>query len=83
MSSEVVLYVLVAHSIFPIRLPLGAAGVLAGCFGVAGAVVGMSEVWYTGPLGKMAGAVFGADLGFEVSADAPLGGSSAECVFFG
>lgn len=26
----------------------------------------MSEVWYTGPLGKMAGAEFGADLGFEV-----------------
>ena len=48
------------------RLPLGAAGILAGCFGVAGAVVGMSEVWYIGPLGKMAGAEFGADLGFEV-----------------
>ncbi|OBZ68501.1 Coatomer subunit beta [Grifola frondosa] len=28
----------------PSRLPLGFAGVLAGCFGVAGAVVGMSEV---------------------------------------
>ena len=49
------------------RLPIGFAGVLAGCFGVAGAVVGMSEVWYTGPLGKDAGAEFGADLGFEVS----------------
>lgn len=48
------------------RLPIGFAGVLAGCFGVAGAVVGMSEVWYTGPLGKDAGAEFGADLGFEV-----------------
>lgn len=49
------------------RLPLGFAGILAGCFGVAGAVVGMSEVWYTGPLGMKAGAEFGADLGFEVS----------------
>ena len=29
--------------------------------------MGMSEVWYTGPLGKDAGAEFGADLGFEVS----------------
>lgn len=48
------------------RLPLGFAGILAGCFGVAGAVVGMSEVWYTGPLGMKAGAEFGADLGFEV-----------------
>jgi purine-cytosine permease-like protein len=28
----------------PSRLPLGIAGVLAGCFGVAGAVVGMAEV---------------------------------------
>ncbi|KAG1742654.1 permease for cytosine/purines, uracil, thiamine, allantoin-domain-containing protein [Suillus paluster] len=33
--------------------------------GLAGAVVGMSEVWYTGPLEKMAGATYGADLGFE------------------
>lgn len=49
------------------RLPLGIAGVLAGCFGVAGAVVGMAEVWYIGPLGAMAGTEFGADLGFEVS----------------
>ncbi|KDR83261.1 hypothetical protein GALMADRAFT_89116 [Galerina marginata CBS 339.88] len=51
----------------PTRLPLGIAGVLAACFGAAGAVVGMSEVWYTGPLGKMAGAEFGADLGFELA----------------
>ncbi|EGN93578.1 hypothetical protein SERLA73DRAFT_189287 [Serpula lacrymans var. lacrymans S7.3] len=53
----------------PSRLPLGVAGILAGCFGVAGAVVGMSEAWYTGPLGKMAGgAIYGADLGFELAA---------------
>ena len=32
----------------PGRLPLGVAGILAGCFGVAGAVVGMAEV--TSPL---------------------------------
>ena len=49
------------------RLPIGVAGIVAGCFGVAGAIVGMSEVWYTGPIAKMAGAEFGADLGFEVS----------------
>ena len=53
------------------RLPIGFAGVLAGCFGVAGAVVGMSEVWYTGPLGKDAGDLYGADLGFEVSLSEP------------
>ncbi|KAF7326441.1 Cytosine-purine permease [Mycena sanguinolenta] len=52
----------------PSRLPLGIAGVLAGCFGVVGAVVGMAEVWYIGPLGVKAGAAFGADLGFELAA---------------
>ncbi|KAF8171960.1 permease for cytosine/purines, uracil, thiamine, allantoin-domain-containing protein [Mycena galopus ATCC 62051] len=52
----------------PSRLPLGIAGVLAACFGVAGAVVGMAEVWYIGPLGAKAGAGFGADLGFELAA---------------
>ena len=44
------------------RLAPGLAGILTGCFGVVGAVVGMSQVWYTGPIGKKAGA----DLGFEV-----------------
>ncbi|KAI0778628.1 cytosine-purine permease [Trametes elegans] len=52
----------------PSRLPLGVAGVLAGCCGGAGAVVGMSEVWYTGPLAQRAGAEVGADLGFELAA---------------
>ncbi|TFY68595.1 hypothetical protein EVJ58_g923 [Rhodofomes roseus] len=53
----------------PSKLPVGIAGVLSGCFGVAGAVVGMSEVWYTGPLGMDAGADgYGADLGFELAA---------------
>ncbi|OAX38115.1 hypothetical protein K503DRAFT_866381 [Rhizopogon vinicolor AM-OR11-026] len=52
----------------PSKLPLGVAGILALCFGIAGAVVGMSEVWYIGPLGKMAGAAYGADLGFELAA---------------
>ena len=56
-------------------MPLGVAGILAGCCGVAGAVVGMSEVWYTGPLGKLAGAEFGADLGFEVRASPVLAGA--------
>ncbi|KAF8192521.1 permease for cytosine/purines, uracil, thiamine, allantoin-domain-containing protein [Pholiota molesta] len=40
----------------PSKLPMGIAGILAGCFGVAGAVVGMAELW-----------MFGTDLGFEVS----------------
>ncbi|KAJ7816968.1 cytosine-purine permease [Mycena olivaceomarginata] len=52
----------------PSWLPLGIAGVLAGCFGVVGAVVGTAEVWYIGPIGVKAGAEFGADLGFELAA---------------
>ncbi|KAI0931476.1 hypothetical protein AcW1_001130 [Taiwanofungus camphoratus] len=53
----------------PRKLPVGFAGVVSGCFGVAGAVVGMSQVWYTGPLGMDAGANgYGADLGFELAA---------------
>jgi len=52
----------------PKKLPIGIAGLLAVGFGVAGAAVGMSEVWYTGPLGKKAGGLFGTDLGFELAA---------------
>ncbi|KZT08643.1 uncharacterized protein LAESUDRAFT_735810 [Laetiporus sulphureus 93-53] len=53
----------------PSKLPLGVAGILAGCCGVAGAVIGMCQVWYTGPLGKAAGTpTYGADLGFELAA---------------
>ncbi|KAI9566325.1 cytosine-purine permease [Boletus coccyginus] len=52
----------------PSKLPIGMAGLSACCFGIAGAVVGMSQIWYTGPIGKMAGAMYGADLGFELAA---------------
>jgi len=52
----------------PSKLPLGIAGILAACFGVAGAVVGMAQVWYIGPIGKLAGEAYGADLGFELAA---------------
>ena len=34
------------------RLPIGIAAMLANRFGIAGAVVGMSQVWYTGRSGK-------------------------------
>jgi purine-cytosine permease-like protein len=43
------------------RLPVGIAGIFAMCAGVAGAVVGMAEVWYTGPIAKHIGP-FGGDL---------------------
>ncbi|KAJ4472412.1 permease for cytosine/purines, uracil, thiamine, allantoin-domain-containing protein [Lentinula lateritia] len=53
----------------PSKLPLGIAGILAGAIGVAGAVVGMAEVWYIGPIGILAGnPEFGGDLGFELAA---------------
>ncbi|KAI6135916.1 permease for cytosine/purines, uracil, thiamine, allantoin-domain-containing protein [Pisolithus sp. B1] len=52
----------------PSKLPPGFAGILAGCFGVVGAVVGMAQVWYTGPISEKAGATYGADLGFELAA---------------
>ncbi|KAF8546181.1 hypothetical protein OG21DRAFT_1211179 [Imleria badia] len=57
---------------FARRLPIGIAGLLASCFGIARVVVRMSQVWYTGPIGKMAGVTSGADLGFEFcSRDVP------------
>jgi purine-cytosine permease-like protein len=53
----------------PSKLPLGVAGIVAGCCGIAGAVVGMAEVWYIGPIGLHAGnPEFGGDLGFELAA---------------
>ncbi|GAA5941525.1 uncharacterized protein JCM15063_001610 [Sporobolomyces koalae] len=48
------------------NLPIGVAAGLATCFGIAGAVLGMSQEWYTGPIGKTFGK-FGADLGFELA----------------
>ncbi|KAH8119369.1 permease for cytosine/purines uracil thiamine allantoin [Phellopilus nigrolimitatus] len=46
---------------------LASPGIFAGCCGVAGAVVGMAEVWYVGPIGAKIGE-FGGDLGFELAA---------------
>lgn len=46
--------------------PLGIAGTLAFCFGVAGAVVGMSQVWYVGPIAAYIGPM-GGDVGFELA----------------
>ena len=44
------------------RLPHDIAGILAGCFGVVGVVLGMFSVRYFGVLGYFAGF----DLGFKV-----------------
>ncbi|SGY60748.1 BQ5605_C007g04480 [Microbotryum silenes-dioicae] len=52
----------------PSKLPIGLAAIGAICFGIAGAVVGMSQTWYVGPIGKMIGPPpFGGDIGFELS----------------
>lgn len=50
----------------PKMLPVGFAALLAFSFGIAGVVVGMSQVWWTGPLAKMIGET-GGDIGFELA----------------
>ncbi|GAA5873523.1 hypothetical protein JCM8547_005611 [Rhodosporidiobolus lusitaniae] len=50
-------------------LPVGIAAALACGFGVAGAVVGMGQTWYVGPIAKMIGdPEYGGDIGFELAA---------------
>ena len=49
------------------KLPPGLAAIGAFLFGVAGAVLGMAQVWFTGPIGKLCGAEFGGDVGFELA----------------
>ncbi|KAI1408977.1 purine-cytosine permease [Hypoxylon sp. FL1857] len=51
----------------PRRLPPGIAAVTAFCVGVVGAVMGMAQLWFTGPIGKLCGAEFGGDVGFELA----------------
>jgi len=49
-------------------LPPGFAAILAFCFGIMGAVLGMSQQWFTGPIGVLCGeAPFGGDIGFELA----------------
>ncbi|KAI0861070.1 purine-cytosine permease [Xylaria cubensis] len=69
------------------RLPPGFAAILAFAVGVAGAVLGTAQVWYTGPIGRLCGAEFGGDVGFELAfsftAIAYLGLRSLETWYFG
>lgn len=52
----------------PGKLPPGIAAIIAFCCGIAGMVVGMSQVWWVGPLGLLAGEPpFGGDIGFELA----------------
>ena len=41
---------------------------MAFCFGVLGAVMGMAQVWFKGPIGRKIGLpAFGGDIGFELA----------------
>lgn len=51
----------------PDSLPPGCAAALAFCFGVMGTVLGMAQTWYTGPIGRLCGAEYGGDVGFELA----------------
>lgn len=50
------------------KLPPGIAAIAAFLFGVMGAVLGMAQVWFVGPIGKLCGsAPYGGDVGFELA----------------
>jgi purine-cytosine permease-like protein len=51
----------------PSKLPPGYAGIFAGACGIVGAVVGMAQTYYTGPIAKLIGNTAGGDLGFELA----------------
>jgi NCS1 nucleoside transporter family len=52
----------------PSKLPPGIAAIIAFCFGIMGAVLGMSQVWFIGPIAKLCGAPpFGGDVGFMLA----------------
>jgi len=48
------------------KLPPGFAAITAFCFGILGAVLGMAQENFTGPIGKLCG-VNGGDIGFELA----------------
>ncbi|KAK3329437.1 purine-cytosine permease [Apodospora peruviana] len=51
----------------PKALPPGFAATAAVGFGVMGAALGMAQVWYTGPIARLAGTESGVDIGFELA----------------
>jgi NCS1 nucleoside transporter family len=58
-------------------LPPGIAAIVAFAFGVVGMVMGMSQVWFVGPIALHAGeAPYGGDVGFE------LGFAFAFCTYY-
>ncbi|KIW30726.1 uncharacterized protein PV07_02431 [Cladophialophora immunda] len=51
----------------PKKLPPSIAALSAFLFGVLGAAMGMAQVWYIGPIGKLIGVGYGGDIGFELA----------------
>ena len=51
----------------PSLLPIGAAAIFAAACGVAGAVIGMNQIWFAGPVALGIDPDVGADLGFELA----------------
>ncbi|KAL2287806.1 hypothetical protein FJTKL_04627 [Diaporthe vaccinii] len=51
----------------PGRLPPGYSALCAFLVGAAGAVLGMAQSWYVGPIGRLCGDEFGGDVGFELA----------------
>lgn len=51
----------------PNKLPPGYSALCAFLIGVAGAVLGMAQSWYVGPIGRLCGDEFGGDVGFELA----------------
>lgn len=49
------------------KLPPGIAAMTAFAFGVMGAVLGMAQVWFVGPIGALCGTEYGGDVGFELA----------------
>jgi len=49
------------------KLPPGFAAIAAFALGVMGAILGMAQVWFTGPIGKLCGTQYGGDVGFELA----------------
>lgn len=52
----------------PEKLPVGFAALVAFAFGVAGGVLGMTQKWWTGPIGQLCGGDLGFELAFGFSA---------------
>ncbi|KAJ2990413.1 hypothetical protein NUW58_g2961 [Xylaria curta] len=71
----------------PKKLPPSFAAISAFVVGIAGAVLGMAQAWFTGPIGRLCGANFGGDVGFELAfsfaAVAYLGLRSLELWYYG